>query len=241
MSTDGRFVDLLAGPEGTSPEVAQVLRALRRVGDQPAPAPTGELAAFLAESPGAGRTAPARGRLGRVSARVASMGAASAIVLGGGAVAMACVGAVTMAHVTSPDPKPPASVSTLLPGRAAASESPDTGQPSSGGGTVTQGSGLGASTVTASPEAQPADPATQPSPNAHSAANHTDGRGQDDQHAAGRSGGPVTPPSGTSNDLWRQGFDQGFGKDSHGPRSGHVGGGPGPVPPVQAGSAGGAH
>lgn len=239
MSTDGRFFDLLAGPEGTSAEVAQVLRALRRVGDQPAPVPTGELAAFLAESPRVGRTAPARGRLGRVSARVASMGAASALVLGGGAVAMACVGAVTVAHVTSQDPKPPASVSTVLPGRAAASESPDAGPSSPPGGTVTQDSGAGASTVTGRPEAQQADPAAQQI--AHSGANHTDGRGQDDQHAAGRSGGPVTPPSGASNDLWRQGVGQGLGQGFHGPTSGHVGGGPRPVPPVQAGSAGGSH
>ncbi|HEY5186108.1 MAG TPA: hypothetical protein VIM19_14665 [Actinomycetes bacterium] len=205
---DDFFDDRLAGPTGTQQGVEGVLRDLRRLADQPAPRPGAELAAFLAAAPTvapAGRLTPVKRRITRLAARAASMGAAGAIVLGGGAVAMACVGVVTVAHVTSQDPKPPAVVSTLLPTHSEASESPEVGA------TATRSTAPTATTThttvpAKSPEAnQTAEPSGSPGQD-KSGANHNDGQGQDDQRAHVNSGGPVNHQS----DQWRQGLGQGF-------------------------------
>lgn len=200
MSNGDDFFDDLLG--GAQPGVQGVLRDLRRLADRPAPRPGADLAAFLAATPTpVGRLTPLRLRITRLGARVASMGAAGAIVLGGGAVAMACVGAVTVARVTSEDPKPPASVSTLLPTRS------DASKPAGSGATGT------AATDADGTAAQTTQPAKSPEPtesagHQQSGANHLDGQGQDDQRADVHSGGTVDHRS----DAWRQGLRQGFGQ-----------------------------
>ncbi len=214
---DDFFDDLLGGSTGTERGVEGVLRDLRRLADQPAPHPRGELAAFLAAAPTvdpAGRLAPLRLRITRLAARTASMGAAGAIVLGGGAVAMACVGAVTVAHVTSQHPKPPAVVSTLPSTHSAASESPEAGaatRSTDPNATVTQTTKTTQTTGPArSPKAdETAEPSGSPGQD-KSVANHNDGQGRDDQRADVSSGGPVHHQG----DGWRPGLGQGAGQDA---------------------------
>jgi hypothetical protein len=222
-NADDFFDDLLGGSTGTQRGVEGALRDLRRLADQPAPRPGGELAAFLAAAPRvdpAGRLAPLKLRITRLAARTASMGAAGAIVLGGGAVAMACVGAVTVAHVTSQDPKPPAVVSTLLPTHSEASESPKAGaaatRSTDPNATATQTTKTTQTTGPArSPKAdETAEPSGSPGQD-RSGANHNDGQGQDDQRADVSSGGPASHPG----DQARQGLGQGAGHGGgHQPR-----------------------